>query len=215
MNNAELLAELQTRKALIVHCSRTGKGDEAIGGLFYPDDLRNAITICAAGTELCCSVIWPDHLETFGPVGIILKPRSTASITSICHQDSGSRFDPKICKRVSAGAPFSKEAVLGTFDNATDYNEWNVKDADTVGIFVHPKQQWDVARLCKLSDHPNYDPAMGDQKVIGAVRINEAHIVADFPSLPIYSISQGEIVRVELGDKDVQRVIADPAALYG
>jgi hypothetical protein len=135
MTHAELLAELQTRKALIVHCSRTGKGDEAIGGLFYPDDLRNAISICAAGTELCCSAIWPHHLETFGPVGIILKPHSTASVTSICDQDSGSCLDQETGKRVGMGAPFSKEAVHGTFANATDYNEWNVKNADTIGVF--------------------------------------------------------------------------------
>jgi hypothetical protein len=214
MNNAELLAELQTRKALIVHCSRTGKGDEEPGGLFYPDDLRYAIAICTAGKELCCSVVWPDHLETFGPVGIILKPRSTASITSICNQDSGSGIDPKTSKRVGVGAPFSKQAVLGTFDNATDYNEWDVRDADTVGIFVHPKQQWDVARLCKFSDIPGYDPAMGDGEVIGAVTISLADLVADFPNLPIYSICKGEIVKVELGENGVQRVVADPADLY-
>ncbi len=214
MNYAELLAELQVHKALIVHCSRTGKGDEAIGGLFYPSDLRNAILICAAGSELCCSVVWPNHLETFGPVGIVLKPRSTASITSIYDHDSGSSIDPKTGKRVSMGAPFSNQAVLGTFANAISYNEWNVKDAGTIGIFVHPTQRWDVARRCNLTELPNYDPAMGDGTVIGAVTITLADVVADFPKLPIYSFHRGEIVRVERGDDGHRPVVVDPADLY-
>ena len=39
MTDTELLAELAKRKALIVHCSRAGKGDERIGGLLFPNDL--------------------------------------------------------------------------------------------------------------------------------------------------------------------------------
>jgi|SRR6266487_1318820 hypothetical protein len=47
MTDAELLSELAKRKALIVHCSRPGKADEGTNGLFFPDDLQNAIDICA------------------------------------------------------------------------------------------------------------------------------------------------------------------------
>jgi hypothetical protein len=93
MTDSELLTELARRKALIVHCSRPGKADEAIGGLLFPNDLLNAIRICAnESKELCCSVIWPDHIKTFGPVGIILRPRSIKSITSICTVDGGTNL---------------------------------------------------------------------------------------------------------------------------
>lgn len=122
MTDAELLAALVDHKALIVHCSRTGKGDEALEGLFFPDDLRNAIDICAhQSKELCCSVIWPGHIKTFGAVGIILKPRSTRSITSICTTDGGTSVDPATGRRVGLGNPFSQQAVTDTFAKATNY----------------------------------------------------------------------------------------------
>ena len=81
MTDAELLTALEQRKALVIHCSRPGKGDEGINGLLFPEDLRKATDICAnQSKELCCSVVWPGHTATFGDVGIILKPRSTASV---------------------------------------------------------------------------------------------------------------------------------------
>jgi hypothetical protein len=151
MTDAELIAELQQRKALIVHCSRTGKGDEAIGGLFYPDDLKHAI---------------------------------------------------------------SSQAVLDTFANATGYNEWNVAHADTIGVFVHPSDPWDVARPMKLSDVPGFDPAMGDGAMVGAVSVTLPEMMAAFPGLPLYSLSGGEIVKVEPGDHDVHFHAVGPAELY-
>jgi hypothetical protein len=214
MTDAELIAELQHHKALIVHCSRTGKGDETIGGLFYPDDLKHAIRICSTGTELCCSVIWPGHVETFGPIGIILKPRSTASVTSICFEDAGSHVDPTTGKRAGLGVPFSSQAVLDTFANATGYNEWNVGHADTIGVFMHPSDPWYVARPIKLSDVPGFDPAMGDGAMVGAVSVALPEIMAAFPSLPLYSFSGGEIVKVKPGDHSVHYHAVGPAELY-
>jgi hypothetical protein len=67
---AELIAKLTKRKALIVHFSRPAKGDEGIDGLLFPDDLQRAIYICGKESkELCCSVIWPQHVKSFGDVG--------------------------------------------------------------------------------------------------------------------------------------------------
>lgn len=82
MTHAELLAELAKRRALIVHCARPGKGDEGIGGLLFPNDLQNAIGISAKESkELCCSVVWPEHIETFGAVGIILRSNSPSDLS--------------------------------------------------------------------------------------------------------------------------------------
>ena len=77
MNDAELLAELSMRKALIVHCSRPGKADEGADALLFPDGLRNAIEVCGKqGKAPSCSVIWPGHMETFGAVGIVSQLQS-------------------------------------------------------------------------------------------------------------------------------------------
>jgi hypothetical protein len=198
MTDAELLAELAKRKAIIVHCSRPGKGDEGIGGLLFPKDLQKAIRICAnKSKELCCSVVWPEHIKTFGAVGIILRPRSIKSITSICTIDGATHFDPEKGKRVGLGSPFSRQGVIDTFTKATDYNEWNVQDADTIGIFVHPRDPWDVAKKVSLEDIPGFEPSMGDGEVVGTARIDLTEIGKHFPGLPIYTFSGADIVKTE------------------
>ena len=67
-----------------------------MGGItrpLFPDDLKCANQICTSGRgDLSCSVIWPGHQETFGAVGIILTPRTTASITSVSPTDWALRF---------------------------------------------------------------------------------------------------------------------------
>jgi hypothetical protein len=212
MTDAALLAELARRHALIVHCSRPGKADEGAGALLFPDDLQKAIRICATeSSELCCSVIWPSHVATFGTVGIILKPRSTRSITSICTTDGGTYLDQTTGKRVGAGVPFSPQGVMDTFARATDYNEWNVQDAETIGIFVHPGEPWEVARKCFLSEIPGYDPSIGDEEIIGAFPISPAQIAAQFPGLPILTVSGTGIAR--LGETGLVPVSA--LDLYG
>lgn len=201
MTDAEFLAELAEREALIVHCSRPGKGDEGIGGLMFPCDLKNAIDICAnKSTELCCSVIWPGHVETFGGVGIVMKPRSTASVTSICTTDSGSRVNPATGKRTSAGSPFCRQAVMDTFTRATSYNEWNVENADTIGIFLHPSEPWEVGRRVPITKVPGYDPAMANlfpnEEVVSSVLLNLQSVTSHFPNLPIYSLTTSGIIRL-------------------
>jgi hypothetical protein len=201
MTDEELRAELAARNALVVHCSRTGKGDEGINGLIYPDDLRKAMSLCESGAVLSCSVIWPSHVKTFGPIGIVLKPRSTSSITSISPVDSGTSVNPETGKREGNGEPFSRTAVQATFANATDYNEWTVKGADVVGVFGHPTDNWDVSCLCKPSQVPGFDPKLveliGDEPFVGAAPQTLKEIAAAFPGYPIYSFRKGELVRLE------------------
>lgn len=195
MTDAELMQELIERKALIVHCSRPGKGDEGRNSRLFPEDLSHAIDICAnEGAELCCSVIWPGHVETFGDIGIILKPRSTASVTMISTTDGGTYLDANTNRRMGNGAPFSRTAVEDTFSKATDYNEWNVKDADTVGIFVKPPPPLPVvARRIDLREIPDYSPIMGTDQIV-QVSINLSEITAAFPALPIFTLNGSDII---------------------
>lgn len=202
MTDAEFLKELVERKALIVHCSRPGKGDEGIDALMFPQDLQKAIDLCANGSaELCCSVIWPEHTETFGAVGIILKPRSTGSIASICTTDGGTSIDRATGKRVGWGKPFSREMVIETFTMATSYNEWNVRDADVIGIFVHPTQKWEVPQIVPLDQVPGFHPEMSvlaaDIPIVGSVVIDQSVIAHAFPALRIFSFDGSAIVQID------------------
>lgn len=194
MTDQDLLAELVSRKALIVHCSRPGKGDEGENALLFPDDMKKAVILCETGKkEICCSVIWPGHVQTFGDVGIILKLRSTMAISMISTTDGGTSIDPISGRRVGLGVPFSREAVLDTFTNPTDYNEWNIDAADTVGIFVKCGRAPQIASRFKLSDVPGYDPVMGTGTMIGPREITSDEINQAFPNLPILTIHNGEI----------------------
>ncbi len=191
MADEELIDWLTERNALIVHCSRPGKGDVGADGLLFPEDLRKAIHICAhERRELSCSLVWPEHVKTFGAVGIVLRPRSVASITSISPGDSGTHFD-LLGKRQGGGVPFSTEALDETFANSVDYNEWTVTDADTIGIFVNLSEPLEVAKTFYLSADPNYDAAlMGPAAVVAAGPITLQEVMAAFPGVPLFAYHQ-------------------------
>ena len=200
MTDDELICLLTEWKALIVHCSRPGKADEGVDGLFFPADLKNAAEICAKHhKELSCSLVWPTHIKTFGAIGIILKPRSTNSVTSISPIDAGTSYDPDTGKRRGGGVAFSGTAVRDTFANATDYNEWTVTDADAVGIFINPYEPLQVAKIVDVTKMQGYDPAMasmGPMEMVAAENISIKEAMAAFPCLPVYSYCGAELIKI-------------------
>ena len=197
MTDDELTELLICRSALIVHCSRLGKSSLCADELLFPADLRKAIDVCANESgELSCSLVWPEHVKTFGAIGIVLRPRSVASIKSISPYDSGTQFDRR-GKRKGAGVPFSAEAVDNTFANSVDYNEWTVTDADTIGIFVNCSERCEVAKICRLPMDPDYDAdLLGPAVVVGPVLITPQEVMAAFPGLPLYAYCQGSMVEI-------------------
>lgn len=206
MTYEELIELLGSRNALIVHCSRPGKGDVGPAGRLFPDDLRDAIDLCDTGAgDVSCSLIWPGHSKTFGAIGIILKPRSTASITSAHPTDAGTSPDAN-GRRTGLGAPFSREAVMDTFTSSSDYNEWTVADADTIGIFINLLEPLEVAKVVNLMQDPNYDAAlMGhSDPIVMAQPITFKEVLTAFPDLPVYAFLGTEIIEIGI----------DAAALY-
>ena len=186
----ELMDTLRQRRALIVHCSRPGKGDIPDSDPVFPEDLRRAMDGAARVTGgLSCSLVWPDHSKTFGSVGIILQPRSTASISEVCFEDAGSSRAPLTGKRKSHAAytvPFSAQSVEDTFLNATDYNEWIIDDADTVGIFVNLQElPLLVPRRTSVGGHPASPQPDG---------IGMSEILSTFHDLPVYGFVGPDII---------------------
>ncbi len=203
MKYEELLSELIRRKAFVVHCSAAEQGDQAgheQPPLLFPDDLSKAIHVVANERgELACSVVWPEHIKTFGSVGIVLKPRSVEFIISVKSGDAGSFRDPNTGKRIGMGLPFVRQTFANTFTDAKDYNEWSVTDADTVGIFVNTTDKLFVARRVALKEVPGYDPAMemfGHDSAIVPVQISLSEIVRAFPKLPIFAFESKELVQI-------------------
>lgn len=149
-------------------------------------------------------MIWPAHVETFGDVGIVLRPRSVASIISISPIDAGSHYDPATGKREERGVPFSGSAVRNTFATATVYNEWTVTNADTIGIFINPCGPLQVAKVVDATKMPGYDPSIMSAELVAAADISIEEIVAALPGLPVYSYCGRELIK-----------IVDAADIYG
>lgn len=193
----ELIDLLSSRNALIVHCSRPGKGDEGLNGRLFPDDLRDAIKVCETGVgDVSCSVIWPSHCKTFGSIGIVLKPRSIASITSAHPTDAGTVRDTN-GRRTGLGTPYSRQAVTDTFANSTDYNEWTVMDADTIGIFINLQYPpLEVAKIVDFTLLPDYDATIMAAKAVIPQPTTLKEICAAFPDLPVYGFLGTEIIQI-------------------
>ena len=153
-------------------------------------------------------------MKTFGAIGMVLRPRSVASITSISPHDSGTHFD-SLGKRQGGGVPFSAEAVDETFANSVDYNEWTVTDADTIGIFVNLSEPLEVAKIFDLSADPNYDAAvMGPAAVIAAGPVSLQEVMAAFPGLPLYAYHQGGMTEICDGASGLSTQPVSAADLY-
>ncbi|WP_374628885.1 hypothetical protein [Pannonibacter indicus] len=193
----ELIDLLSSRNALIVHCSRPGKGDEGLNGRLFPNDLRDAIKVCETGVgDVSCSVIWPGHCKTFGSIGIVLKPRSIAAITSAHPTDAGTVRDTN-GRRTGLGTPYSRQAVTDTFANSTDYNEWTVMDADTIGIFINLQDPpLEVAKIVDFTLLPDYDATIMAAKAVMAQPIALKEVCAAFPDLPVYGFLGTEIIQI-------------------
>lgn len=193
MTYEDLIRELVERRALIVHCSTVAKGGS--DRPLFPEDMRTAIAILDAGLEqLSCSVVWPEHQESYGAVGIVVRPRSTASVTSLKPHDAGSMLDPTTGSYLGDGLPFSAQAVAETFTESVGYNEWTVGDADCVGIFVNQRMHLGIAAWVEWRDKPGIDPSMWEQDpVLDVVGISFEQIARWFPGLPILVFHDGEI----------------------
>lgn len=194
-----------------MHCSCPGKSAEDV---LFPDDLRNASELCANGAGLSCSVIWPQHIETFGAIGIVLRPRSTESIQSLHSGDAGSSCNSKTGEREGFGSEFSRSAVHDTFEKAVGYNEWTVKDADTIGIFVNPKMPLVVAMKVSMANVPGYEQGMPIEDIIGPCIISIADASAAFPGCTIYTYTDKEIVELDPANGSVRGTV-DVSTLYG
>jgi hypothetical protein len=209
MTYEDLVAELVAHQALIVHCSTVAK--EGSSRPLFPEDMRTAAAILDAGQEqLSCSVVWPGHQHSYGAVGIVVRPRSTASITSLKPHDAGSIRDPSTGALLGDGAPFSAQAVAETFEGSVGYNEWTVGDADCVGIFVNRLEPLTVAARVEWRDVPGSDPSMWDQDpLFGEVGITLEDIARLLPGLPILGFVDGEIR--DAGGRPVSPYLAEVA----
>lgn len=182
MTHQELLAKLGARQALIVHFSAHAVMRE---GLDYPTDLKQVLAE-KEPWPLSCSVLTPGHhMAVTGSVGVILEPRTVEDVLSVYHDDAGA-YDV-------AGANQSDGAALSdaTFDTSIDgtvpgtYNEWRVRGAKPVGIFVlDPSNIFVRQKITVLGP-------FGDEEIISACSISLDAVRTAFRGQPIWTMTPG------------------------
>ncbi len=188
MNLENLIESLEERKALIVHMSHHSNMRE--GGVF-PDDLNNAIQNKDIW-PLSCVVVWPNHtlFDLPGSVGVIFEPISVDNVISVFHCDSGSWADEHGDDN-SAGVPLSFDSFNTTFVGNVPYNEWRVKGAKVVGIFVYNPNMIFVKKyqdiLC------DGVPVFNDITIV-KILLNE--VIEEFNGFPVYTMGNNGLVRL-------------------
>lgn len=163
----ELIDLLSSRNALIVHCSRPGKGDEGRTVGCFP-------MICAMPSRFAT----PTYPTNAGTV-----------------RDTNGR-------RTGLGTPYSRQAVTDTFTNSTDYNEWTVMDADTIGIFINLQDPpREVAKIVDFTQLPDYNSTIMASKAVIPQPITLEEACAAFPDLPVYGFLGTEIIQIGIEAK--------------
>lgn len=197
MTDAELLDGLNDHNAMIVHLSHYAKMRE--GGVL-PTHLRNAIANKALWS-LSCVVLWPGHAMSLpGSIGVIFRPRSVANIVSVSGDDLGST---QLADGVelSGGNPLSADTFKQTFQVPEGrYNEWRIKDADVVGIFVASEHSLSAKKNC-----PIYADGVLLFNDIVEVDIPLQEVFDTFPDLPIYTMTEEGPHKLREGEKPVER----------
>lgn len=194
---------------LVVHFSGTPPmGDGIVCGNLYPKDLHHCISGAAQG-GLSCSVIRSDdhydvtngnHPTCVGSIGVIVRPRSAASIVWAQAADLGTHKDSTLI-RVSGyehlDLSLEDLALSLTGRQSNRYNEWVVRDYDVIGIFaIPPFHFWarqDINSVPGSAEMPEY---LKLDDTYGPSRSSLDAIVNEFAPLPIVTIQNGRFVSV-------------------
>lgn len=180
MTDEELCASLEARQALIVHFSHHAA---MRGTLVFPDDLSQVL-VDNKNWPLSCSVVTPEHkMDPVGSVGVILRPRSPANILSVYHADAGA-YEVN-AENQAKGSPLSQASFDASLDKVEPggYNEWRVRGAEPVGLFVHNPDHIEVRRS------GTYEGPYGQETAIAPVTICITVVKEALPDWPIFTMT--------------------------
>jgi hypothetical protein len=135
MISCDLHSLLIDEGAILVHFSAPPGGREP--GRIYPFDLRYAI---ASKPDLCCSTIHATDSEqnSYGLVGIILRPVSVASLKGVAPNDDGSIERDGVIEYRDPDVTLRKCRAAIEDRGSNGMNEWGVaaKTYDVLGVFT-------------------------------------------------------------------------------
>ncbi|WP_089258517.1 hypothetical protein [Cereibacter sphaeroides] len=180
MTHEDLLAKLDARQALIVHFSAHAVMRE---GLDFPTDLQQVLAENESW-PLSCSVLTPAHrMDVTGSVGVVLRPRTIENVLRVHFADAGAYDDAGTNQ--SLGALLSDESFDASIDKVVPgtYNEWRVRAASPVGIFV-----LDPANIF-VRQKTSVEGPYGPEEVIAASPISLDDVRTIFPGQTIWTMT--------------------------
>jgi hypothetical protein len=177
---------LAAKGAAVVHLSHHAVMDRTRP--IFPEDIHRAIAK-RAEFNLSCVVVWPAHgMNLPGSVGVIFKPLCS-NVVSVSNTDAGSTTLPDGSDG-SAGFPLSAETLALTFEVWDAYNEWRVRGAEVVGIFVADPSNIEVKKrvVLKVDGHEIIE--------VVATCISLDEVFTAFPHHSIFSMGPAGMVEL-------------------
>lgn len=157
--------------------------------LIFPDDMRRAISNTNVWTLSCCALTPGRRMQLPGEVGILLRPK-LSHLLSVSNGDAGASTLPD-GSELSGGQPPTREAVLRSLDpGLRPYNEWRVRGAEVVGIFVSRVDH--VAVKKRL----NFDGPFGPVQTISSESVPLGVVFDAFPAFPVYEMGASGLAQL-------------------
>jgi hypothetical protein len=187
MTDEELSDYLAAKGAVVVHLSHHAVMDRERP--IFPEDMLRAIDK-RAEFNLSCVVVWPGYgMPLPGSVGVIFKPLCE-NVVSAANSDSGSTMLADGSDG-SGGFPLSPETLASTFNVwIGNYNEWRVRDAEVLGIFVADPPNILVKKeiVLNVDWHEFTD--------VGATSILLDEVFAAFPHHSIFTMGSAGLIMI-------------------
>lgn len=182
----ELYAMLRLSNSLIVHFSGQPRGTGAQE--FFPADLEHALSN-SNSDRLACSTVKPGDKfgsgaskNATGSVGLVIAPRTTASVLDVWPTDGGSQR-----RRISRDVTL--EECQNSISNRICYNEWAITNYDVIGMFAIAPLQVDG-----LSNMP--DGLGNETPTVVPLDVDLDKLPSSLAALPIYTFSDQCISKI-------------------
>lgn len=173
------------RNVAVVHFSHCATMNHRVE---FPEDLNHAIDHFANETRSCCALFPGHEMSLPGSVGLIFSP-TLAQVLSVCSSDSGSTdFGGE---EGSLGESPTEEAILGSLNvRSGDYNEWRIRGAEPIGIFVANPAMIEVRKAVTYS--------LGDNKFsdFECKNIQLSDVFTAFPGKPVFTMGTNGIEKL-------------------
>lgn len=178
MEEDKLKEIIRDHKITVVHFSHDAVMAHRV---VFPEDLKYAIDNYSSDTRSCCA-IFPGHSMSLpGSVGVIFAIQNIEEILSVSCQDSGA--SDYSGSEDSMGVEPTENAITESLNQQVgSYNEWRIRGAKPIGIFVANPMNIMVKKEIKLN-------CAGEEFTeIGIDIVPLADIQAAFPDLPLYTM---------------------------